>query len=391
MRHPPLRARSDRQDVVAGSVTTLELFFDLVFVFTITQLTATLGQDHGWAGVGRTVLLLCLMWWMYGGYAWLTNAAPPVTTFRRGCLLLGMVGNFVMALAIPHAFSTDRLVFALGYLLVASVHSGMYLTQSARVTAGMVVQLIVANGVAAVLIVLGGFLGGTATYVCWVVALLAETSLPRLALLTPLRRLDAGPAFVLQPAHFVERHGLMLIIVLGESVLAIGVGVSGGLQTIGIAQIGFAAISLALAACLYWAYFGTAEDHAAEQAMEGATPQQRPWIAVAAYAYSFTLMLLGVVFAASGLHNALAHPSHAIDVSWASQLAGGVAAFWVGLAGFRLAIGRPGAVVRLAGGLLLVATIVLGTQVSGLVQLVALLAGSLVILLVERTTVPGEA
>lgn len=172
--------------------------------------------------------------------------------------------------------------------------------------------------------------------------------------------------------------------------LAIGVGVSGGFQRIGLAQIGFAAVSLALAACLYWAYFGTAEDRAAEQAMDDASAERRPWIAIAAFAYSFTLMLLGVVFAASGLHQALAHPTAAIDVSWAAQLAGGVAVFWVGLAGFRLGIRRPGAVVRLAGGLLLVVTIVLGTQVSGLVQLVALLAGSLVILLVERTSVPGE-
>jgi low temperature requirement protein LtrA len=118
-----------RPDVVAGSVTTLELFFDLVFVFTITQLTATLGHEPGWAGVGQVVLLLVLMWWMYGGYAWLTNAAPPVTPIRRAFLLLGMVGNFMMALAIPHAFTTDRLVFATGYLVVLAVHTTMYLTR----------------------------------------------------------------------------------------------------------------------------------------------------------------------------------------------------------------------------------------------------------------------
>src|SRR6478609_2061298 len=158
----PVGRRRDPTAAVAGSVTTLELFFDLVFVFTVTQLTATLGQDHGWGGVGRVVLLLLLMWWMYGGYAWLTNAAPPVTPVRRAFLLVGMVGNFTMALAIPHAYTTDRVVFAVGYLIVAGVHTAMYLTQAERVTPGMVVQLGVGNGIAAVLILVGAVVGGGA-------------------------------------------------------------------------------------------------------------------------------------------------------------------------------------------------------------------------------------
>src|SRR6478735_6197979 len=206
----PVGRRRDPTAAVAGSVTTLELFFDLVFVFTVTQLTATLGQDHGWGGVGRVVLLLLLMWWMYGGYAWLTNAAPPVTPVRRAFLLVGMVGNFTMALAIPHAYTTDRVVFAVGYLIVAGVHTAMYLTQAEQVTPGMVVQLGVGNGIAAVLILVGAVVGGGALVVLWVAALASETLLPQLAARTSLSRRDSGPAFTLRPAHFVERHGLML-------------------------------------------------------------------------------------------------------------------------------------------------------------------------------------
>ena len=126
---------------VAGQVTSLELFFDLVFVFTITQLTATV-LPGGWAVTGRTALLLLILWWMYGGYAWLTNAAPPVTPRRRILLVLGMIGLFVTAMAIPHAYGSDRVVFACGYLVVVVVHAGMYVSEAARITRGMVVQLL---------------------------------------------------------------------------------------------------------------------------------------------------------------------------------------------------------------------------------------------------------
>src|SRR5262245_14101872 len=126
---------------VAGQVTSLELFFDLVFVFTITQLTATV-LEGGWGVTARTALLLLLLWWMYGGYAWLTNAAPPVTPRRQALLVLGMIGNFVTALAIPHAYGSDRVVFACGYLFVVVVHAGMYVTEAARITRGMIVQLL---------------------------------------------------------------------------------------------------------------------------------------------------------------------------------------------------------------------------------------------------------
>ncbi len=379
----PVGRRRDPAAAVAGSVTTLELFFDLVFVFTVTQLTATLGQDHGWGGVGRVVLLLLLMWWMYGGYAWLTNAAPPVTPVRRAFLLVGMVGNFTMALAIPHAYTSDRVVFAVGYLVVAGVHTAMYLTQAERITPGMVVQLGVGNGIAVVLILVGAVLGGNTLVVLWVAALLAETVLPRVAARTPLSRLDSGPAFTLQPRHFVERHGLMLLIVLGESVLAIGVGVGSGQTAIGVAQVAFAAVSLGLAALLYWAYFGTQEDESAEHALERVAPERQQAVALWSFGYAFVVVLLGIVLAAAGLHHALEHPTAPLDLGYAALLAVGVGVTWVGFGAFRTAVGRAGAGVRVVGGVVLVAATWLG-PVSGFAELVALIAGSVAILVLER-------
>src|SRR5689334_21908873 len=254
---------------VAGQVTSLELFFDLVFVFTITQLTATV-QPGGWEVTARSALLLLILWWMYGGYAWLTNAAPPVTARRRTLLVLGMIGNFVTAMAIPHAYGADRVVFAAGYLMVVVVHAGMYVTEARRITRGMVVQLLGWNMLGAVLGLVGALFFEDILVWWWLGAFVVAVVLPRLVRITSLDRTedDGGPSFELVPGHFVERHGLMLLIALGESVLAIGVGIGSGTEAIWWKQIAFAAVILLLATTLYWAYFGVGEDHRAEAALD---------------------------------------------------------------------------------------------------------------------------
>src|SRR5260370_40747711 len=110
----------------ANRVTTLELFFDLVFVFTITQLTALLYRAPTLRSVVQVVLMLGVIWWMYGGYAWMTNAVTAQTTSRRLLLLGGMGGYFVLGLAIPHAFSSSELAFGLAYLAVVGVHTTFF-------------------------------------------------------------------------------------------------------------------------------------------------------------------------------------------------------------------------------------------------------------------------
>ena len=228
------RRRTDTLPV-AGQVTSLELFFDLVFVFTITQLTAT-ELEGGWAVTGRTALLLLLLWWMYGGYAWLTNAAPPVTPRRQVLLVLGMIGNFVTAMAIPHAYGADRVVFAAGYLMVVVVHAGMYVTEARRITRGMVVQLLGWNMLGALLGLVGALFFEDILVWWWLASFVIAVVVPRFVTISSLNEAepDGGPSFELVPGHFVERHGLMLLIALGESVLAIGVGLGTGVESIGL-------------------------------------------------------------------------------------------------------------------------------------------------------------
>jgi low temperature requirement protein LtrA len=377
-----------RRDVAvpaAGQVTSLELFFDLVFVFTITQLTATELQG-GWAVTGRSALLLLLLWWMYGGYAWLTNAAPPVTARRRTLLVLGMIGNFVTAMAIPHAYGSDRVVFACGYLLVVVVHAGMFVTEASRITRGMVVQLLGWNMLGAVLGLVGALFFEDVLAWWWLGAFVVAVVLPRLVRVTSLRvtEEDGGPSFELVPGHFVERHGLMLLIALGESVLAIGVGLGTGTHAIGVEQIVFAAISLLLAATLYWAYFGVGEDDRAERALSSFSPERAQAAGLASYGYAFYVILFGIVLTAAGLHHALGHPTERLTWEYAGQLCLGVGGFWVGLGLFRLSLHLPGAALRLGGGVVLGALLVVGATVSGLAALVGLLLGSAALVLVER-------
>jgi low temperature requirement protein LtrA len=370
---------------VAGQVTSLELFFDLVFVFTITQLTATV-QPGGWAVTGRAGLLLLVLWWMYGGYAWLTNAAPPVTPRRGILLVLGMVGLFVTALAIPHAFGSDRVVFACGYLVVVVVHAAMYVSEAARITSGMVVQLLGWNMLGAVLGLVGALFFQDILVWWWLAAFVVAVVLPRLIPVTALDRPenDGGASFELVPGHFVERHGLMLLIALGESVLAIGIGLGTGASSIGLDRIAFAAISLLLATTMYWAYFGVGEDARAEAVLDGLPAERAQSAGLASYGYAFWVVLFGIVLSAAGLHHALVHPTDRLGWEYAGQLSVGVGMFWVGLGLFRLALGLSGALLRLAGGLVLAVVSVVGATVSGFLALVCLLLGSSILLLLER-------
>jgi low temperature requirement protein LtrA len=369
----------------AGQVTSLELFFDLVFVFTITQLTAAV-QPGSWQVTGRAALLLLVLWWMYGGYAWLTNAAPPVTTRRQALLVLGMIGNFVTALAIPHAFGADRVVFACGYLLVVVVHAGMYVTEAARITRGMVVQLLGWNMLGALLGLVGALFFQDVLAWWWLGAFVIAVVVPRFVRVSSLNQVepDGGPSFELVPGHFVERHGLMLLIALGESVLAIGVGLGTGAESIGLERIAFAAISLLLAATLYWAYFGVGEDERAEAALQALPPERAQAAALASYGYAFWVILFGIVLTAAGLHHALVHPTEALTWEYAGQLCVGVGLFWVGLGLFRLSLGLDDVVPRIAGGVVLGALIVVGAEVSGLAALVCLLLGSAALVVWEQ-------
>jgi low temperature requirement protein LtrA len=358
----------------ADRATAVELFFDIVFVFTLTQLSRTLEGDLSWGGAGRVLLVFGVLWWMYGGYAWLTNHVPPRRISQKLLLFTAMAGFLVAAIGIPRAFETTGIVFGVGYLVVISVHLLLF-TQSGAL--GGVARLAPFNLAAALLILFAGTRAGAVLYVSWIAALLLMTVASSVA---PRHTASShGATFHLSPEHFIERHGLLVIIALGESVIAIGAGVD--VEHLTAATIAAVVLALVLPAALWWTYFTDAS--AAEHALGRAEPARRNALAVRAYYFAHIPLLLGIIGAAAGLHGAIAHPGDAAGWPGASALGGGVALYLLGVGDVRrvLAIATPtrhflAAVVAVAtiplgafgvavAQLSVLALIVLGVIVSG--------------------------
>ena len=360
-------------------VSTLELFFDLVFVFTITQLTAVLASRPTSRGVLQVVLMLGVIWWMYAGYAWLTNAVAPDRAGRRLLLLGGMASYLVLALSIPKAFSGTGLTFGIAYLAVVIVHALLFTRTSSGATLRALFGLAPFNLVSALLVLAGGITGGTAQYLLWSLAFVLEWITPWLIHL-------AG--FEVGPSHFVERHGLVVMIAIGESIVAIGLGAAG--LTIDLSLVVFAVAGLALSACLWWAYFG-GDEELAERALADAPPDRRPRLAVDAFGIWHMPILFGIVAAASTLKKATGHGFDELSSKPALMLTAGVAAFLLGDAMFRRTLGIGTNASRLVAAALAFATIPLGTEISAFAQLLALVALLSAALRLEHTTAASVA
>jgi low temperature requirement protein LtrA len=346
-------------------VSTLELFFDLVFVFTVTQLTAVLTHDLSWSSLGQVMLMLGLIWWMYAGYAWLTNAVSTRGVARRVVLLGGMAGYLVLALAIPQGFSGSGLSFGLAYAVVIAVHSALYVRLASDRSAEAIRGIVPFNLTSAGLVILGGALGGAAQAVLWTVAVVLEWITPRLA-----GRGESQQEFEIAPAHFVERHGLVIIIAIGESVVAIGIGASG--LPVNAELILVAVLGLLLAAGLWWAYFGADDDAQAEAALTRAPAHERPWMALYGFGVAHYFLLLGVVLVAVGLKKGTGHAYDELTAGQALALGGGVALFLAADVGFRRVLRLSRSVHRAVASLAALATVPLGSEVAAAAQLGAL-------------------
>jgi low temperature requirement protein LtrA len=353
-------------------VSTLELFFDLVFVFTLTQLTELLAHELSVAGFVRVLLIFGVSWWMYGGYAWLTNHLPLDRPARRVTLLLAMAAFLVQALAIPRAFDGSGLAFGLGYLAVVLVHGALFwqATRAIGRTAAL-------NVGSALLVIVAGFTHGWPDYVLWTLALAVQVATPFLIRLEEFR---------VRPAHFVERHGLLMIVALGESVVAIGIGARDLVIDTGLVTA--VVLGVALAASLWWIYFG-GDDTLAEHALRDASVEARAGMAIHAFLYAHIPMLLGVVCMAVGIKKALAHPMDPLALAPAIALGGGIAMYLAADVAFRraLRIGRGSTRAVLAATAL--ATIPLG-GLSAMLQLLTLVLLFLSAFAVEAST-PSRA
>ncbi len=361
--------------------TTFELFFDLVYVFAITQVTGYIADEHSAYGVLQGLLLLTLLWGTWSSYAWLGNQARADEGLLRAGMVVAMATMFVIALTIPEAWRdapgglNGPLVLVCAYLLVRCVHLTVYAAVAIG-DPGLRHQVAITwlpTIAGAAFLVAGALLGGWKQTLLFAVALLVEWVGAYLTSRHGNWRLHS-------PVHLTERHNLFIILAIGESVIAIGVGAAE--QPISAPLLFAAIMGVAAAVCLWWLYFDTVSP-GAEQRLVEARGGARVNLAVGAYTYAHFPIVAGIVFAAVGVEGVLAHAGEgkALGAFYALPLFGGVALY---LAGHLLFISRmhgPLSLPRvLATCVLLVAlpAAVVLRPLAGLAGLVVILAALIV-------------
>ena len=341
-------------------VTSLELFFDLVFVFAIAQVTALLTDDTTWTGLLRGSALLAALWWAWVCYSWLTNAVRAEdATPARLVILSAMAAMLVASLAVPGAFGDDGLLFGAAYLAVRVLHVALYAIATGGEPDQQRAVLRLAPWLLAgpVLLLAAGLLDGAAQAALWAAALALDFGGPFVRGVGGLR---------VHASHFVERYGLVVIIALGESVVAIGLGAAG--LELGPGVLLAALLGVAVAAGLWWAYF----DHvalAAERRLERARGHERARLARDSYGYLHLPMVMGVVFVASGVKQTLAHAADPLGTVPAVALLGGVALYLLGHNAFRLRDSGSISVARLVAAGVALALVPLAARVPALLAL----------------------
>jgi low temperature requirement protein LtrA len=321
-------ARPTTEDDTA---TTFELFFDLVYVFAMTQVTGYMVHAHDALGVLQGLLVLALLWWTWSGYAWLGNQARADTGVVRAAMAVAMAALFVVALTIPEAWDDAEgglygpLVLVGAYLLVRCVHLSVY-ALAARGDAGLRRQLAISwvpTVAGAVLLVAGVlFLEGQLQTVFFAGALVVDWGGIYLTSREGNWRIHSAP-------HWTERHGLFIILAIGESVVAIGVGAAG--QPISTPLLAAAVLGIVAALCLWWLYFDVVS-RTAEHRLRDARGQARVRMALEAYTYGHFPIVAGIIVGAVGVEGVLAHAGDGepLGLFYAAALYGGFALYLAG-------------------------------------------------------------
>ncbi|HWO15789.1 MAG TPA: low temperature requirement protein A [Solirubrobacterales bacterium] len=306
-------------------VTPLELFFDLVFVLAITQCTALMSHHPTWDGLAQGLLVLGVVWWSWVGYAWLTSVIDPEEGAVRLVIFAAMAGLLVVSLCIPEAFDELALAFALAYGFVRAAHIALFILASPEDDAlrRSVLGLALSTAVAVCLLVAASFFDGLAQGSLWALALFLDM---------------AGPYFIrpdgwrLVPEHFAERHGLVVIIALGESIVAIGVGAAG---VVDWGVISAAVLGVGLTAAMWWVYFDVVALVAGRRLVEAREGRERNTMARDSYSYLHLPMVAGIVLVALGMKRTIGHVDEHLRAEIAFALMGGLAAYLLGHVAFR--------------------------------------------------------
>ena len=345
-------------------VTPLELFFDLVFVFAITRVTGLMAHDLSWASIGQGLLVLTALWWGWSAYAWLTNHVSGEDGSARLVVFVAMSAMVLVSLAVPEAFDAHALLFALAYMAMRMAHLALYWVSSREHPEVhlAVARLLPTATTGPLLLVAAAFTDGALQAALWIAALAIDYG-------GPLVRGVAG--YRVHPAHFAERFALIVIIALGESIVAIGVGA--GDQPLGVAVAVAAVLAVVASAALWWAYFDVVAE-IAQRRLSELRGTARNVLARDAFAYLHLPLIAGVQLFALGVEQVVGHVDEPLKWEASAALFGGVALYLVGHVVFKLRSTGSMSGPRLVAGALCAAAVPLGTEVEALVALAVVAA-----------------
>jgi low temperature requirement protein LtrA len=361
-------------------VTPLELFFDLVFVLALTQCTALMASTPTWEGLAQGLLVLGVLWWSWTGYAWLTSVVDPEEGAVRIVMFLAMAAFLICALCVPEAFGSEALPFAVAYGAVRVAHILLFLLASRddpglrRATLGLAISTAIGVG----LLVLAAAADGALQGGLWALALL----------------LDMGGGWVIEPSgwrlvpgHFAERHGLIVIIALGESIVAIGVGAGLHIDT---GVVVAAVLGMAVAAELWWLYFDVVAPVSTRRLIAAEAGAVRNRMARDSFSYLHFPMVAGIVLVALGLKQTLGHVGDPLQLVPTFALLGGAALYLLAHVAFRLRNVHTLNRRRLGLAIALLALVPAFDGIAAIVPL-AFLAIALAALIAYEATIYGEA
>jgi low temperature requirement protein LtrA len=339
-------------------VTPLELFFDLIFVFAITQVTGFVVEDPTWAGLAKGLLVLGVLWWAWAAYAWLTNTINPEEGAVRIAMFAAMGAMLVASLAVPDVFGDDAFVFACAYAFVRIAHLVLYAIagRGDRDLLAAIARLGVGTAIGVGLLFVAAGLDGRLQVAMWALALTFD-------LLGAY--VGGGKGWRLSAGHFAERHALIVIIALGESIVALGLAAS---HELGTGRVAAGLLGFAVAAAMWWLYFDVVAI-VAERKLHELTGNAQLAMARDSYSYLHLPMVAGIILFAVGVKKTLGDVGEPLNLVPAVTLCGGVALYLLAHILFRLrnvgSLNRQRLVVTVA----LLALIPLGVELAALVTL----------------------
>jgi low temperature requirement protein LtrA len=378
--------RRQHQEGEEARASFIELFFDLVFVVVITELSALLFSDLSLVGAGKTAFLLLVAWWAWVYTTWMTNWFDPDTPVMRAALMVGMLASMLGTIAIPDAFGDRALLLVIGYVGIQTARNLFVVLATHRDDALYlpVLRVLIWNAWVGVIWLTGALVDADARIFVWLVALVADYAGPIAGHRTPGLGRSRPSDWEIEPSHFVERIELFLIIALGESIVAAGQTASK--LDLSAARLAAVTVALGISGALWWLYFGYHAERTLRRLKEAADERGR---LARDLTYLHIPLVAGILVSAVGNEIVIAHPEATLDGASLIALGAGPVTYLLGSVAFKLRVIHEGAKRRLVAALGVAGATVLGTQLPALATWALVLGILVTVSMVETAARAG--